>query len=172
MEIYTVLKEDHKALKKILAQLDDTREASGPKRLSLLQKLKDALAPHARAEEIVLYDRMKKSAEKDADALAFEGYEEHAVADHILEELEGVDPSDQKWTALISVLKENLEHHIKEEESELFKKAKKSFDRPTARAMTDEFKELKKHFKEELDGGGTNDPRAPSLAEFGGPMLF
>lgn len=172
MEIYTALKTDHKTVRKILSQIEETSEASSAKRISLLQKLKDALVPHARAEEVVLYDRMKKSTEKDADRLAYEGYEEHALADHLLEELESVDPADKKWSALMSILRENLEHHIKEEESEIFKKAKKSFDRSTALAMAEEFKDLKEQFERDLGDGKVPKQRPSHEVPFGGPMLF
>src|SRR6476469_371831 len=139
MEIYTALKNDHKLVKQILKKQEKTEETDVQERKELLIELKEALVPHSRAEEQVLYDRLKKSDVKEADELAFEGYEEHAVVDRLLEQLEMTSPDDKKWTALISVAKENLEHHIKEEEEALFKKAKKAFERSQAIQMTVEF---------------------------------
>lgn len=160
MDIYQVLKADHKVVKALLKQMDDTTERSGKKRTALLLKLKQALIPHARAEELVVYEPLKDSDVKDADDLSFEAYEEHWVADKLLLEISGTDTADKRWGALLSVLKENLEHHIEEEEEELFKKCRKSFSKEEAEAMMDEFNLLKKGFLKEVKAGKT--PKQPS----------
>lgn len=164
MEIYTALKADHRAVKKLLKSLEATDERSVRKRTLLLRLLKEALVPHARAEERVLYDRLKRSGEDDVEDLAFESYEEHHVVDRLMEELEATSPEDKRWTALISVVKESLEHHIEEEEGELFKKARKSIDRRTAVAMSEEFIRLKAHFIQEVRAGKTQPQKFPRAA--------
>jgi hemerythrin-like domain-containing protein len=153
MEIYSELKSDHKNIKAILKKLDDTTEKSGKRRLQLLKQLKEILVPHSRAEEKVLYEPLKLSDVKKADALAFEGYEEHGVVDRLAHTIETTKVNDKKWTALMSVVKENLEHHIEEEEEDLFKKAKKSFDHKDAVKMGAEFLELKATYLKELKKG-------------------
>ena len=153
MQIYAALKSDHKIVKQILKQLDATSESTPEKRLRYLKQLKEALVPHSRAEERVFYDRLKHSEVEEADDLAFEGYEEHAVVDSILAKLETTPPNEKRWTALISVAKELLEHHIQEEEGTLFKKAKQSFDRRTTTEMAEEFSKLKTDFLKQLKAG-------------------
>jgi len=161
MEIYTVLKADHQDIKMILKRLKRTTEKSGHRREMLLQKLKETLVPHSRAEEQVLYDRLKESRVKDADSLAFEGYEEHALVDHLMGQISMTSTDDKKWGALMAVIQENLEHHIREEEKETFVKAKKSFDHETAMCMAEEFRLLKNAFLGELKSGKT-PAQAPS----------
>jgi iron-sulfur cluster repair protein YtfE (RIC family) len=153
VEIYQVLKEDHKVVKALCKKLDDTTERSHKERLELLTKLKETLLPHARAEEKIFYEPLKESEVKDADDLAFEGYEEHWVADKLIAELEKTETADKRWGALMSVLKEALEHHIEEEEEDMFKKGHKSFDRDVAQAMAEEFIELKKKYLARLRAG-------------------
>ncbi|MFL5813124.1 MAG: hemerythrin domain-containing protein [Bdellovibrionia bacterium] len=153
MQIYTVLKSDHRLVKQLLKQLEKTTEEAPQKRVQLLKQLKEAIVPHSRAEEQVFYDRLKKCEVKEADDLAFEGYEEHAVVDRLLEQLEATAPNDKRWTALLSVAKESLEHHIKEEEEELFEKARKAFDNKLATQMAEEFLQLKKGFLKEVKKG-------------------
>ena len=153
MEIYTLLKKDHKTIKSLLKKLDATTEKSGARRLSLLKKLKEVLVPHSRAEEKVLYEALKKSEVKEAPAIAFEGYEEHAVVDHLAHTIENTKVNDKKWTALMAVVKESLEHHIQEEEETLFKKAKKSFDPEEAEEMGGRFNELRAKYLKELKAG-------------------
>ena len=58
-----------------------------------------------------------------------EGYEEHHVVDMLMGELESLDVTDETWGAKAKVMKENIEHHIEEEEGEMFKKARQVFDR-------------------------------------------
>jgi hemerythrin superfamily protein len=127
MDIYKVLKNDHKEFKALLKKLDETSERSVKERPELVEKLKMTLVPHARAEEKIFYIPLKKSDVKEADDLAFEGHEEHGVVDRLFDELAKTKPNDKRYGALLSVLKESLEHHIKEEEGDMFKKAKKSF---------------------------------------------
>jgi hypothetical protein len=57
-----------------------------------------------------------------------EGYEEHHVVDLLMSELESLDVSDETWGAKALVMKENIEHHIEEEEGEMFKTARQVFD--------------------------------------------
>ena len=163
MDIYAALKSDHKQIKTLLKQLDDTTENSVKRRMLLLKKLKETLVPHARAEEKVLYDPLKKSPVKDADALAFEGYEEHTVVDRLLRTLEDTASNDKKWTALISVARKGLEHHIKEEEDDIFKKSKKSFEPAEVEEMAIRFLKLKRSYLADLKSGKL--PQQPSSHE-------
>lgn len=155
MDIYTELKSDHRKFKTLLRKLDATTEKSLKRRESLLKQLKLGLVPHARAEEKVLYDRLKESSIKEADALAFEGYEEHAVVDRLMTELEATQPNDKKWTAMMAVVKEALEHHIEEEEEEIFAKAKQTFEHLQAVEMREEFLTIKRGLTEDVAHGET-----------------
>ncbi len=150
MEIYQLLMQDHRVVQGILKQIEQSTEKGMRKRRDLLLKLKEALLPHSRAEEMAFYERLKKSKVKEAEDLAFEAYEEHGVAELLILELENTEPSDRRWTALASVLKENLEHHIHEEEGDLFSKAKKTFRAAEAEAIGEEFLKLKKEVHQEL----------------------
>lgn len=153
MEIYRILKDDHKTVKALLKKLEDTTERSHKERVNLFGKLKEALIPHTRAEEKNFYESLKLSEVKEADDLAYEGYEEHAVADRLMKELDKADTKDKRWSALMSVLKENIEHHIKEEEENMFKKAQKSFDSELAVEMGENFLELKAKYLASFQAG-------------------
>lgn len=124
MDAIDLLKEDHKELKHIL---DEGEKASGREQREQLYKwLSHKLETHERMEEQVLYPALKEHPK--AKDIVLEGYEEHHVADVILAELGATDYSDETWPAQWKVLKESLEHHIEEEEGEMFKKAKKVFE--------------------------------------------
>ena len=153
MEIYQILRNDHKLFKSLLKKLDDTTERSQKERLSLFTKLKEELIPHARAEEKIFYESLKLSEVKEADDLAFEGYEEHGVADRLIKELDKTETHDKRWGALMSVLKESLEHHIEEEEDDMFKKGHKSFDSELAVEMGENFLSLKEKYQKSFKAG-------------------
>jgi hypothetical protein len=81
---------------------------------------------HEAIEEEIFYPALKEHPK--TKEIALEGYEEHHVVDTVMAEIEGVAYDDEKWGAKFKVMKENLEHHIEEEEGEMFKQAKQVFD--------------------------------------------
>ena len=126
MDALKMLKHDHDEVKKMLADLEDTTERAEKTRTEGLATLKHELEIHEAIEEEIFYPALKEHP-KTKD-LALEGYEEHHVVDTIMGELEGVEPSDETWMAKFSGRKENLEHHISEEEDEMFPKVEQVFD--------------------------------------------
>ena len=126
MNALTLLKRDHAEVKKMLSDLEDTTERAEKTRTEGLATLKHELGIHEAIEEEIFYPALKEHP-KTKD-LALEGYEEHHVVDTIMGELEGVEPSDETWMAKFSVMKENLEHHISEEEDEMFPKVEQVFE--------------------------------------------
>lgn len=142
MDALTLLKEDHDRVKKMLAEGETTTERGVKTRGELFARLKTELEAHELMEEQVLYPALTEHPR--ARELALEAYEEHHVVDTILAELEQTDPSDEEWTAKFKVAKENLEHHIEEEETEMFPKARQAFSRAELEQMGARMSEIKK----------------------------
>jgi hypothetical protein len=121
-----LLKDDHDKVKKLLEEGESTTERAVKTRKELFAKIKGELKVHEAIEEEVLYPALKEHAEtKD---IVLEAYEEHHVVDVILGELEQTPVDDETWAAKFTVMKENLEHHIEEEEDEMFKQARQVMD--------------------------------------------
>ena len=99
--------------------------ASRPAR-ELFATIKGELTVHEIIEEEIFYPELK--AHPKAKDIVLEGYEEHHVVDLLMGELEALDVNDETWGAKANVMKENIEHHIEEEEGEMFKKARQVFD--------------------------------------------
>jgi hypothetical protein len=125
MDALTLLKDEHDAVKKLLTEGEDTTERAEKTRTELYERLKFMLTTHERMEEEVLYAALREHPR--SKEIALEGYEEHHVVDEIFEELEQTPVSDETWGAKFKVAKENLEHHIEEEEGEMFQKARQIF---------------------------------------------
>ena len=126
MDAMSLLKDDHQKVKKLLAELESTTERGVKTREELFTKVKQELVVHEAIEEEIFYPALKEHPK--TKEIALEGYEEHHVVDTVMAEIEGVAYDDEKWAAKFSVMKENLEHHIEEEEGEMFKQARQVFD--------------------------------------------
>jgi hemerythrin-like domain-containing protein len=127
MDALSLLKEDHDKVKKMLAELDSTTERGVKTREQLFTKVKQELEVHEAIEEEILYPALKEHPR--AKELVLEAYEEHHVVDMVMAEIQGVAFDDERWGAKLTVMKENVEHHIEEEESEMFKQARQVFER-------------------------------------------
>ena len=122
-----LLETDHRRLEKLLKDGDETTTRGVKRRTEILQKVTAELTVHELIEEKVLYPVLKPHAE--AKEVVLEGYQEHHVADLLLKELRRLRPSDERWGPKFKVFKENIEHHIEEEEGEMFKTARKVLKR-------------------------------------------
>ena len=123
MNAFDLLKADHKKVADILEKLDATSERALKTREELFTKLKRELDVHSRIEETVFYPVLEEADE--THEITLEALEEHALVKQLLEELQALAKDDEQWTAKFTVLKENVEHHVEEEEGEMFKKARK-----------------------------------------------
>jgi len=146
LDALKLLKEDHDRVKKMLAEGESTTERGEKTREELFARLKSDLEIHERMEEEVLYPALKSHPK--ARDLALEGYEEHHVVDTILAELEQTPPSDEQWGAKFKVAKENLEHHIEEEETQMFPKARNAFSEDELEQMGQRMAEIRQLAKQ------------------------
>ncbi|MFL6210310.1 MAG: hemerythrin domain-containing protein [Pyrinomonadaceae bacterium] len=122
MDAITLLKTDHEKVAGIFEQLEPTTERAVKTREELFAKLQQELDVHAHVEETIFYPVLKQEAE--TRAITLEGVEEHHVIKMLLRELAAMQVDSEKWTAKLKVLQENVEHHVEEEESDMFKGAR------------------------------------------------
>jgi iron-sulfur cluster repair protein YtfE (RIC family) len=118
---------------KLLDRLDETTDRAVRTREDLFATLRDELTVHEAIEEEIFYPALKEHPR--ARDIVLEGYEEHHVVDGIIAELARVPFDDETWAAKFSVMKENLEHHIEEEEGDMFAKARRVFDKDELTAL-------------------------------------
>ena len=121
MNAIDLLTKDHKHLKTLLARTVAAK--SDERREELIETLRSELVAHERMEEEVFYPPLRDN--KKTHDIVLEGYQEHHVADLILDELLELPTDSEMWEPKVKVLKENIEHHIEEEEDDMFKKARK-----------------------------------------------
>src|SRR5215218_5146689 len=147
MDALTLLKNDHDKVKKLLTELESTTERAEKKRSELFSTIKGELTVHEIIEEEIFYPELK--AHPKAKDIVLEGYEEHHVVDLLMGELESLDVADEAWGAKAVVMKENIEHHIEEEEGEMFKAARQVFDKQELEDLGARMEERKKSAAQE-----------------------
>lgn len=152
--IYDVLRNDHNTVKGLLNELVSLKEDS-PRRAELLSEIRDELIPHSRAEEAVFYNSLRSVPVVSGEA--WHGYREHMQAETILRTLQVAEKIDAGFHSLAVKLKEALEHHIKEEEEELFTLAQSVVTPQEAEQMATAFTSLKPKVKEQSFLGTTID---------------
>lgn len=129
MDAIKLLKEDHKKVKALFEEVEGLGDRASTQRKNLFAKIDEELTLHAKVEETLFYPEFKKRAENSEERdEVLEAYEEHGIVKTMIGELEGLDPKDETYKPKLTVLKELVMHHVKEEEGELFKMARELFE--------------------------------------------
>jgi hemerythrin-like domain-containing protein len=136
-----LLEADHRRFEDLLKQGEDTTERAVKGRRQLLKTLTAELNAHELIEEKILYPALK--AHPEGRDIVLEGFQEHHVADLLVRELRDVSKSAEEWGPKFKVLKENIEHHIQEEEGPMFRTARGVFSREELQAMGAAMKKMK-----------------------------
>jgi hypothetical protein len=127
MDAIALLKTDHVKVRRLLTELESTTDRAVKTRAELFATIKGELTLHEIVEEEIFYPELK--AHPKAKDIVLEGYQEHHVVDLLMGELEALDVGDETWGAKAQVMKENIEHHIEDEEGDMFKQARRVFDK-------------------------------------------
>jgi hemerythrin superfamily protein len=122
----TMLKADHAKVKRLLRELTETTDRAVKGREELVRQIEREIKTHAQIEEELFYPTFKKVAEdSEAEELFYEATEEHHVVDMVLPALKSCNPKSPEFAAKAKVLKELIEHHAREEETQMFVQARK-----------------------------------------------
>ncbi len=126
MDAIQLLKADHKKVRELLTELVGTTSRAVKKRADLLAQIRVNLKAHTTIEEEIFYPAFKQAGKKEEAKMYYEAMEEHrAAGDLVLPDLLNTQPDSDQFSGRAKVLKELVEHHVKEEESEMFKSARK-----------------------------------------------
>lgn len=125
MKATEFLKQQHQEVKKLFQQLQKADDST--RRQALLEEISENLEAHMRIEEEIFYPALREGSttKKVQQEMVPEAYEEHHVVKLVLNDLPGIDPQDERFQAKVTVLQELVEHHVEEEETEMFKAAEK-----------------------------------------------
>jgi iron-sulfur cluster repair protein YtfE (RIC family) len=155
MNAFTLLKQDHQTVADLLEKIDKTTERALKTREELFTRLKTELDIHAKIEETVFYPAIEN--EEETRDITLEAFEEHRLVKQLLSELESMPKDSEEWTAKFTVLKENVEHHVEEEEGEMFPKAKKVLAKEDQETLGARLEEAKNEQKAAFTAGASGD---------------
>jgi iron-sulfur cluster repair protein YtfE (RIC family) len=120
-----LLKTDHATVKKMFEKEGKLTKKDSEKKASLFNQIKAALEVHAAIEEEIFYPAVKKARSEHVKDEVREAYEEHKQIKSLLAQVSSITPADETYDMKIKVLKEDVEHHVKEEEGDMFPDAKR-----------------------------------------------
>ena len=130
MDAFNLLKADHRKVEELFEQLES---AKGQAKMRVFEQIKTELDLHTHIEEKIFYPALEKP--KQTHDLTLEAYEEHDVVKKLLQELSRARSVSEEWEAKAKVLQENVEHHVEEEEGELFTKAEAALSEEQIEAL-------------------------------------
>ena len=152
MDAITLLREDHKLLRKLSKELAESTERAVETRKKLLKRLEAELAAHTTIEEELFYPAILDASDDVEDArMVAEGIEEHRGADaKVIPDLHKTDPSTIEYTGQLKVLKDYLFHHLEEEEEEMFPKVRELIGRTELQELGEKMLARKKELLGEM----------------------
>jgi iron-sulfur cluster repair protein YtfE (RIC family) len=152
----SLLRKDHIEVKLLFKQAE---HAGGKNKVIIFNMIKASLAVHAQIEEEIFYPAVKKARSEQVKDEVREGYEEHKQIKRLLAALSKITPADETYDMKLKVLKEDVEHHVKEEESEMFPDAKKYLREDRLAELGEELDHRKKQLQAHHNGVAHKDSR-------------
>ena len=140
MDAITLLREDHKNVKRLFREYEKAEDSS--KKRELVDTIIQELSVHAFVEEQHFYPTVMADVEKAQDVVR-EGIEEHMAVKNLLSELETLPVDDEQFDAKVTVVIEQVEHHIEEEEGEMFKKVRDELANDVLQSLGDTMESAK-----------------------------
>lgn len=136
------LHDDHQEVSGLIDQMLKTDDAK--ERTAIFKELMTKLLAHAHAEQNVLYKKMEKSEDEETRSFAFEGDNEHLIVEQQFKHMSRArNKSSEQWTAQATVLRELINHHLKEEEGTGFTCARREFDSEQLEKLGEQFRRQK-----------------------------
>ncbi|WP_404378814.1 hemerythrin domain-containing protein [Caenispirillum salinarum] len=142
--IYDMLHQDHEKVKHALTQILDTTDGAEKTREKLFSQVKHDLELHTKFEEEVFYPNFREAKhDQEAKEEVKDALNEHDEAKSMLSEMEKMDKTSDDFVEKVQKLKSALEHHISDEEDEMFPQARKTMSDEDAQAMGDRYQQFK-----------------------------
>lgn len=146
-----LLKEDHRKVKDLLSELVQTTTRAEKKRRQLLDKIDQEMHVHTHIEEEIFYPAFRESGNSEFSKMYFEALEEHrAVLELVMPDLRKTEPTSDKFSGRAKVLKELIEHHMDEEEKDMFRKAQKAMSREELDGLGQRMAERKQELQRQM----------------------
>lgn len=136
MDAIAMLKDDHKSVEKLFKRFEKAGDGAHVEKREIVDRIIESLSVHAAIEEQLFYP-VARATVPDTDDITLESLEEHHVVKWVLSELDTMTPDDERFDAKVTVLIENVRHHVEEEEQEFFPKVRDELGRAALNDLGD-----------------------------------
>lgn len=143
MNAIELLKKDHDVVDKLFQQVKANEDGDNT---AVFEQIKNELDIHAHIEEKVFYPVLIEKGDEELKKITLEGIEEHRQAKMFLREISALTDDSEKFMPKLTVLMEDIEHHVQEEEGEMFEMVKEQFDQQTLEELGAALEKEKKSF--------------------------
>jgi hemerythrin superfamily protein len=143
VDAITLLKQDHKNVESLFRRFEQAGDRAHKTKRRLVDQMIEELSVHSSIEETVFYPATR-DARRETEDEVLESLEEHHLVKIVLSELEGMDPKDERFDAKVTVMMENVRHHIGEEEHDLFPQVRSALGRKELQELGERLEEAKR----------------------------
>ncbi|MDQ6910315.1 MAG: hemerythrin domain-containing protein [Actinomycetota bacterium] len=164
MDAITLLKQDHKTVEGLFKKFEKAGDNAYKTKREIADKIVEELSVHAFIEEQVFYPAVREAVPDEED-MVLESLEEHHVVKWVLSEIDGMSPEAERFDAKVTVLIENVRHHVEEEETELFPEVRKALGRKKLAEIGDAMEKAKRTAPKRPQPRAPDTPSAKSLAQ-------
>jgi hemerythrin superfamily protein len=143
MDAITLLRDDHKTVEQLFKRFEKAGDRAHVEKRQIVDRIIEELSVHAAIEEQVFYP-VARATVADTEDIALESLEEHHIVKWLLSELVDLDPASERFDAKVTVLMENVRHHVEEEQTDFFPKVRDGLSRSALADLGDALAEAKK----------------------------
>jgi hemerythrin-like domain-containing protein len=143
MDAITLLRDDHRSVEQLFKRFEKAGDRAYVEKRQIVDSIIELLSIHASIEEQVFYP-VARATVPDTEDITLESLEEHHIVKWLLSELDGLDPQHERFDAKVTVLMENVRHHVQEEQDEFFPKVRDALSRKALADLGDALAEAKK----------------------------
>jgi hemerythrin superfamily protein len=143
MDAITLLKDDHKTVEALFKRFEKAGDRAHVEKRDIVDRFTEALSIHAAIEEQLFYPVVRATVPGTED-VALESLEEHHIVKWVLSELDHMAPEDERFDAKVTVLIENVRHHVREEENDLFPRVRDELGRSALNDLGDAMAEARR----------------------------
>jgi hemerythrin superfamily protein len=172
MNAITLLKNDHKTVEDLFKRFEKLGPRAVKSKQDVMERIIRELSIHAAIEEMLFYPAVRDAAEQaDVDDMVLESLEEHHIVKWVLSELEKMPADHERFDAKATVLIENVRHHVKEEEKDLFPQVQKLLDKAALDDLGDAMTRTKKTVPTRPHPRSPDEPPGNLVAGAGAAVL-
>jgi hemerythrin superfamily protein len=172
MDAIALLTADHKTVEQLFKRFEKLGPRAMKTKQDVAERIIKELSVHAAVEELAFYPAVRQAIEdEEIQELVLESLEEHHIVKWVLSELHKMSPEDERFDAKVTVLMQNVRHHVEEEEQELFPAVAKTFGKDRLNELGKAMADVKKAAPTRPHPAAPDEPPGNVMAAAGAALV-